>query len=69
MSRCGAPSCDASDSNLTTAGRRNVGAGQAGIGPTIDSVIKAVTRGTKAFTRVTGHDGVTRVALVEQRAA
>ena len=35
----------------------------------LDSVIKAVNRGSKAFTKVLGHDGVTRIALLEQRAA
>jgi hypothetical protein len=39
------------------------------LGAKTDSVIKAVTRGTKAFTKVSGQDGVTRIALLEQRAA
>ena len=34
-----------------------------------DSVIKAVTRNTRTFTRIAGADGIARIALVERRTA
>src|SRR5262249_21225593 len=37
------------------------------LGAKLDSVIKAVNRNDRSFTRITGSDGVHRIALVERR--